>query len=70
MGKLEPGAQKCPICGRVFFPTGEWIYKTTRHGKQLIYCRWTCYREGLKKNEIARKIEHNQRIMKRAEMMA
>ena len=69
MEKLEPRAHECPICCRKFFPTGEWVYKETQNGKPIIYCRWTCYREGMRRNEIARKVEHNRRIIEKARAM-
>lgn len=35
-------ARHCPICGKEFYPTAEWVYKTERH----VFCSWKCLRVG------------------------
>lgn len=33
---------KCPICGRLFYPTQDHVYKTYVKGKLVRVCRWSC----------------------------
>lgn len=44
--KVERGAcitsKVCPICGKAFVPTHNWVYK--RKGKY--YCRYNCYKKA------------------------
>ena len=35
---------KCPVCGKTFDRTEEWVYK---HGLKF-YCSWTCLRKDEK----------------------
>lgn len=32
----------CPICGKEFYPTREWVYKTGG----TYYCSWSCHRKA------------------------
>lgn len=38
----------CPICGKSFFPTPEWVYNTGKysHGKRVRVCSYKCYMEA------------------------
>ena len=42
---------KCPICGKLFFPTPGWVYKLGSVKGQKIYCSYKCYRVDQKKKE-------------------
>lgn len=38
---------KCPVCGSIFYPTPEHVYKTSEKGR--LVCRYNCmmkYRNG------------------------
>lgn len=37
--------EKCPVCGKLFFPTPLWVYKLTVKGKLKYFCSYTCYRK-------------------------
>ena len=39
----------CPVCGKEFFPTYEWVYKDLEN----IYCSWSCYRTKNKDRKTA-----------------
>lgn len=52
-GLFYTGDGKCPICGKVFSYTGNWVYKMHKRGGYVLFCSWTCMRraekEGLKR---------------------
>lgn len=41
----------CPTCGKEFYPTPEWAYKS--HGK--LYCSWKCLQVKHKEEEAKRR---------------
>ena len=50
--------QKCPICGREFYPPDveEWAYRTRQYsGAVRLYCSWHCLREEQRRNEKKKK---------------
>ena len=34
---------KCPMCGKLFYPTQGWVYTHERER----YCSWKCYRQKM-----------------------
>ena len=46
-----PGAKLCPECGKVFYPTKEWVYKRG----EKVFCSWTCYRAPEKRRKRRKK---------------
>lgn len=40
--------KNCPICGKEFYPTLEWVYKVD----EVPYCSWTCYRKAPPPKEV------------------
>lgn len=42
----------CPICGKEFFPTPEWVYNDGNGGK---VCSWHCHCEAKRIREAAEK---------------
>lgn len=49
--------KNCAICGKIFYPTHEWIYKYKDY-KSITewYCSWKCYRSRKIKSRIRRRI--------------
>ena len=42
----------CPVCGKTFIKTSEWIYKHQKSGGSVeFYCRYNCYRSAVKDYE-------------------
>ena len=56
-------AVRCKICGKLFYPTYQHVYKK----KGVYYCSWTCYRkrddDKPKKNVIIPKVGDTIRII-------
>lgn len=49
--------RKCPVCGKIFFASGLWVYKRGYAHNQRIYCSWHCMRSEEKTgNTISEKI--------------
>lgn len=44
---------KCPICGKEFFPTDGWVYNNGQysHGKLKRVCSWNCHNESRRRLE-------------------
>lgn len=42
--------KNCETCGKLFYPTGTWVYKMKINNEKMKYfCSWTCYRKEQKK---------------------
>lgn len=44
---LLPKEKKCPVCGKGFYSTTEWVYKVD----ETFFCTWSCLREHERKME-------------------
>ena len=42
---LNGWEKKCPICGKRFWATPIWSYKTGKEGCYRYYCSWKCLRK-------------------------
>lgn len=40
----------CPVCGKLFYPSAEHIYKVTVNKQIIKLCSWTCYRAAQKED--------------------
>lgn len=47
---MEEHRRKCPICGKLFWSSAEWVYKIGHKNAQQIFCSWKCMRAEEKKN--------------------
>ena len=36
--------RKCPVCGKTFWSSAEWVYKKRDVNYERIYCSWKCLR--------------------------
>ena len=60
LGLARRTEDKCSVCGKTFYRTGEHVYKHYRKGREVFECSWTCYREmgrrmegeGLKRSKV------------------
>ena len=52
--------KKCKVCGKLIFPTPQWVYKNYNPKNGLSYfCSWSCYKKGQsKKWEIKKQDEY------------
>lgn len=41
---LDGNQRRCPICGKEFWASREWVYKKGYDHDMKYYCSWTCYR--------------------------
>ena len=49
--------RKCPVCGKVFFASGLWVYKKGYAHNLRVYCSWRCMRSEEKDgNKLSDKI--------------
>lgn len=37
--------RKCPVCGKVFWASAEWVYKKGYSHCMRVYCSWKCLRQ-------------------------
>lgn len=42
--------RKCPVCGKLFWSSAEWVYKKGYKNAQQIFCSWKCLRSEEKKS--------------------
>jgi hypothetical protein len=43
--------RKCPVCGKKFFSTGLWVYKTGYRFREKYFCSWGCLRKDEKEHQ-------------------
>ena len=41
--------RKCPVCGKQFWSSAQWVYKIGYKDAQQIFCSWKCMRIEEKK---------------------
>jgi hypothetical protein len=46
----------CPRCGKEFYPTSLWVYKTT---DGILYCSWKCIQAKRKEDAALRRKKYN-----------
>ena len=46
---LNEHKRECPVCGKQFWSSAQWVYKTNYGHSQQIYCSWKCMRSEEKK---------------------
>lgn len=47
--------KKCAECGKVIFPTPEWVFKVTNAGKVVKYfCKYSCKKRYEERREAAK----------------
>ena len=44
----ESSMKKCPVCGKMFIATVDWVYKKETKNGIKFYCRYNCYRATYK----------------------
>ena len=42
---MKERERRCPICGREFWCTGEWVYKDANYPSRK-YCSWKCLQKA------------------------
>ena len=42
--------RKCPVCGKTFWSSAEWVYKRNYGKNQRVYCSYKCKRSEEKEN--------------------
>lgn len=42
------GETVCPICGKIFFTTGEWVYRQEQKKSKRYVCSYNCSLKGVK----------------------
>ena len=69
---LAEWEHKCPVCGKLFMIryTGDWAWATSKEGRRLYVCSYTCLRKVEKEREEARKKKKEEREKKVAERAA
>jgi len=54
---MNENKRKCPVCGKQFWSSSQWVYKSNYNKAQQIYCSWKCMRsEERKRMTISDKI--------------
>ena len=58
----------CPICGRTFIPTPDWIYLRGKAEGEILFCRYSCLRifdeksRRRRESALRRRLEHRLKV--------
>ena len=55
LNKKQLREEKCPMCGKLFYPLGDWAYSISSRGKagdkcRRFVCSWSCMRKHEKEH--------------------
>lgn len=58
---MKERERRCPICGKQFWCTGEWVYRDKNYPSR-VYCSWHCI-QAARRGKMTTKDRINQAIM-------
>lgn len=48
---LGRSRRKCPVCGKVFYKTADWVYKAYANGGHYTLCSYSCTTEMIRRQK-------------------
>lgn len=56
--------QICPVCGKRFYSTPEWVYMLREKNREIYFCTWGCFRKAQNEELVKNKrttLDNNQK---------